>query len=96
MPAQALIRKLDKATIASAVTRLGAEDLLEVIDRPNDTFLVRCKALEGASAEGAPEALQAICDMDAAIVREEEAAAKKAAEAEAAAKKAAEAAKPSG
>lgn len=83
MPAQALIRKLNKTQIEAEISKANAKDLLEVEAHKSGGFLVKCKPLvEGGqhSAEGAPEALQAVCDADAKLVRDEEAARLKAEE----------------
>lgn len=79
MPAQALIRKLSKSQVEAEITKLQAKELLEVVTQ-NDALLVRCKPGDGgaSSVAGGPEALQAVCDADAKLVRAEAEALKKA------------------
>jgi hypothetical protein len=72
MPAQALIRKMDKTAVDKLIATGKFTELLEVEPLP-DGVLVRCKAGPGGvgNLPGAHEALQAICDEDSKIVRAE-------------------------
>lgn len=70
MPAQALIREMNKAKVDELVASGKATELLEV-EESDGAVLVRCKAGPGGvgNLPGAHAALQAICDEDSKIVR---------------------------